>query len=412
MTSTNNTNFDPALKQIYRDSNKEKLTYKNRPLLGMLPKFEGFKGRNMPVVNLYGNPQGRSAAFATAQANATPVLLEDFLMTRANNYAVATITGEVIESTRGDNAAFLDALKTKIDTAFASLSDDLETSLFRPAAGWRAQVGSVTVASPMVITLLQIEEIPNFEVGMTLVADATAAGSSLNATPATAAIAKISRSAGTVTTDYDNSGGTTDWAASDYLFVQGDASAKISGLRSWFPSSAPGATAFFGVDRTTDGRLSGTIHDGSSQPVEEAGIDACSKLAREGGKPDVWLMHHAQVRRLNKELGAKKEYTSMGARNKKGMVADVSYDGVVIMGDSGPVKVIACNKAEARYSYMLQMDSNQYATLGPATKFLMEDNLRILRQAAADGYEVRLGSRGNFLSKGPIWNANVYLPAV
>jgi len=414
MTDTNNTNFDAALKQIYRPSNLAKLTYKRRPLLGMLPKFEGFGGRNMPVPILYGNPQGRSATFATAQSNATQVLVEDFLLTRVSNYAVSTITGEVIETTRGDNMAFLRALKTKIDSTMNVLSDDWETALFRDTNGHRAQTGSVTNADPMVITLLQTEEITNFDVGMVLIADATATGATPNATPASVAVAGISRSAGTLTTDYANDGTTTDWAANDYLFVSGDQSAKIAGLASWFPGSAPGATSFFGVDRTTDDRLSGTIHDGSGGPVEEAGIDAQSKVAREGGGggDQVWLMHHGQMRKLIKELGGKKEYTSVGARGGKGMIADIGYAGVRIYGDTGEIKAVACNKAQALYSYILQLDVCQFATIGAPVRLLNEDGNKILRQASADGYEVRIGGRGNFCSKAPIWNANVKLSAV
>ena len=152
MTSTTQSNFDPALKQIYRDSNVQKLTYTMRPLLGMLPKFEGFGGRNMPIVLQYGNPMGRSAVFATAQSNRTQVRVEDFLLTRRNNYQVASIDGEVIESTRGDSYAFLAALKLKIDTAMMNLSDDVETELFRSGEGWIAQIGSLTSARSMTCT--------------------------------------------------------------------------------------------------------------------------------------------------------------------------------------------------------------------------------------------------------------------
>lgn len=411
MTSTTNTNFDPALKQLYRSSNVAKLTYKMRPLFGMLNKFEGFGGRNMPIVIQYGNPQGRSATFSNAQSNRTQVRLEDFLLTRVNNYSIATIDGETIETTRGDNMAFLSALKTKIDAAMAALADDHETSLFRDGLGHLGTIGSVTVADPMVITLGEIEEIPNFEVGMTLTADDTAAGSSLRATPATAVVNGVDRVNGTVTTNYDNSGSTTDWAAADYLFVQGDESGKISGLAAWSPATV-GATAFFGVDRTTDSRLAGLYHDGSADPIEEGAIDAQSKIGREGGIADKFLIHHAQMRRLSKELGAKKEYSQTNAQTSKGVFANVGYRGIAIDGDYGPIECVACNKAEAEVGHMIDSSGWTLNTIGNATKFLMEDGLRILRQASADGYEVRLGFRGNLSNKTPIWNAHVKMPAV
>ena len=409
MASTNQTTFDPALKQIYRDANLQKLTYTNRPLFGLLPKFEGFGGRNMPVVLQYGNPQGRSATFATAQSNATQVYVHDFVVTRVNNYAVSTIDGEVVESTRGDSYAFLSALKLKLDSTMASLADDVETNLFRNNAGSMAQFSSGTAANPMVVTLTQTEEITAFEVGMVIVADDTAAGTSNRTTPASITIAAVDRTNGTFTTGYDNSSTTTDWAANDYLFVSGDVGAKISGLEDWLPSSVT-STAFFGVDRTVDSRLAGIYHDASSQTLEDGVIDAQSKASREGGMPDCLFLHHAQVRRLIKELGAKKEYTETQAVGPKGMLANVGYRSLVIQGDHGPIGVVAANKCQATKGWMLQKSTWTLATLGTPVKFLMEDGNRILRQSAADGYEVRMGFRGQLCCKAPIWNVHINLP--
>jgi hypothetical protein len=64
-------NFDAAMKQIYRPSNVKKLTYDMRPGTALVPKFEGFGGRNMPVVVKWGHPMGRSITMTTAQAVAS-----------------------------------------------------------------------------------------------------------------------------------------------------------------------------------------------------------------------------------------------------------------------------------------------------------------------------------------------------
>ena len=44
---------DPALKQIYKSNYYNDVVYADKPLLAMLPKFEGFGGRNMPIVLAY-----------------------------------------------------------------------------------------------------------------------------------------------------------------------------------------------------------------------------------------------------------------------------------------------------------------------------------------------------------------------
>lgn len=411
-TRTSITNFDPALKQLYRSSNVAKATYKNRPLFGLLKKFEGFGGRNMPVVVQYGNPMGRSTTFATAQSNATEVKLEDFLVTRVSDYSVALIDGEVVEATRGDKMAFLQALKTKIDSAMAALADAIETKLFRTGTGSIGTVGSESTVS---LTLAEIEEVCNYEVGMELGVSATD-GSALRGSPSYATVTAVNRSTGILTSDSNWTAQISGLVAGDYIYVQGDGAngsgslTCIAGLAVWLPTGTP--SALFGVTRTTDGRLYGTYHNGADGTVEEAMIDIQSKIAREGGSPDKFVCAHVQVRKLIKELGSKKEYTDVNAQDKKGRVANVGYRAVVVHGDEGPMEVIAANKCQAEIGWALTSSSWTLATLGNATKFLMEDGLRILRGSNYDGYEVRLGFRGNLYTNQPQWSGHCALPAV
>lgn len=413
--STTVTNFDPAMKQLYRPENLQNLTYDMRPFFGMLSKSEAFGGRNMPVVVQFANPAGgRSAAFQTAQSNRSQVRIEDFLLTRVSDYQVATIDSEAVEATRGDTYAFLSALKTKIDGSFAALADAIESFLFRSGTGSLAQIGSITAnvsGTDERITLLQVEEIPNFELDMVLVASATDGGA-LRATPASATVTLVDRTNGRVNVTDLTAG--TDWAANDFLYVQGDAAnagsnVKISGLSAWLPATV-GAAAFFGVDRTIDSRLAGLVHDGSSGQMEDIAIDSQSKVGREGGRVDTLIVHNAHYRRLIKELGAKKVYSDAMAQSAKGQVATIGYRSVVIEGDYGPIRVVPANKCQATVGWALSMKSWKLHSLGPATKFLMEDGLRILRQSSSDGYEVRMAFRGNLCTKAPIHNCRITLP--
>jgi hypothetical protein len=78
----NLTNFAPMLKTLYPKKRIENMVYADRPLLAWLPKSEGFFGENKKVPLIYGNPNGRSATFATAQANKTNTSSVAFLVTR------------------------------------------------------------------------------------------------------------------------------------------------------------------------------------------------------------------------------------------------------------------------------------------------------------------------------------------
>lgn len=414
-------NFDASLKQIYRPSNVKKLTYEDRPLYALLPKFEGFGGRNMPVVVKWGHPQGRSKTFTVAQAIASEVKVDDFLLTRVSDYSINYIEAEVLEATRGDTYSFLNALSQVIDGTLEALADSIETKLFRAGTGSLARLSATTaptVADPMVLTLLYSDEITNFEYNMQLVAAATDMGA-LNATPAQVVVKGVDRSSGTITTAYDNSGAATDWLASDYVAGRGDATTgtaaaldNMAGLQAWVPDSAPAATAFFGVDRTQDSRLGGLRYDASGGgKLEEHFIKAQSIAAMHGGKPTLLGMHHAQMRRLNIELGAKKVYRDVMARDKKGQMATVSFRSVVIEGDYKPINVVAMNKCQAVKAWLLTVEDWLLASLGPCTKIIVDDGLRLLRMADQDSFEIRSRFRGNLCTKSPIRNVNITLPA-
>ena len=145
--------------------------------------------------------------------------------------------------------------------------------------------------------------------------------------------------------------------------------------------------------------------------MEDALIDGQSKSAQQGGSPDLCIINHVKVRRLIKELGAGKEYTTVNAVGPKGLVANVGYRGVYLQGDKTVVKVVAANKCQSSIGWMLEQKNATLFSIGGAVKFLMEDGNRILRQASADGYEVRLGFRGNFSLKNPIGSVHIALPS-
>jgi hypothetical protein len=92
------TSFDAALKQHYTDDMVLNLVYKDNPLLALMPKMESFGGKNLPIPLIYGNPQGRSATFATAQSvgASSSSAITDFVLTRVKDYAIATIDNETL----------------------------------------------------------------------------------------------------------------------------------------------------------------------------------------------------------------------------------------------------------------------------------------------------------------------------
>lgn len=392
-----------ALKEHYKPLRVQNMVYKDNPLLAMMPKYTKFGGENMPIPLLYANPQRRSATFLTGQANESNSALKQFVLTRVKDYSFASITGESIKATERDSDAFLRYATMEIDGALHSLTRSIAVSMYRDGSG---SIGTLSTdpGTGTTYTLSNAEDITNFEVGMAVVfADNTT--SALRA-GGSRTITAIDRDAGTFTAAAANSA----LDAADDIFQEGDyVSAsdrlKIRGLEAWCPASAPGATAFFGVDRTADvTRLGGNRFDGSALPIEEALIGGAARVAREGGRPTHCFVDFATFSNLEKALGSKVVYSEAKARD-----VDIGFSAISLRGPRGTIQIVPDQNCQPNVAWMLQMDTWSFNTLGEAPMFLDLDDNRMLRESGADAYEVRLGYYGNVACNAPGYNCRVAL---
>ena len=387
------TTFAAALKQHYTTDRIENMVYKDNPFLAMVAKYEDFGGENLKLPIKYGIPQGRSATFQDAQNNKTNTQLKAFLLTRVSDYSLASIQNETIEASKGNANAFMEAATVEIDGAIESATRSLAIALYGDGSGQIGVVGSLatTTASNDTVTLATIDDITNFEVGMQL---------NFGTATTNKEIDTINRDTGVIL--LKAASGAT---ATEAIFVDGDKDAKVSGLGAWLPSSAPASTdSFFGVNRSSDAtRLGGIRFDGSSLPLEEALIGAASRVAREGGKPDVCFMNYSNFADLEKALGSKVSYVDVKAS------PEIGFRGILIHGPRGPIKVIPDQNCPKNVAFMLQMDVWKLYSLGKAPKILDSDGLKFLRDSSADSVEVRVGYYAQLGCRGPGYNVRVAL---
>ena len=409
MAGLDMTSYDAALKQHYTTDLVLDMVYKDNPLFALMPKYESFGGKNLPIVLIYGNPQGRSKTFSAAQTGggATSTLVQDFILTCVKDYSLATIDNETLEASKGDANAFMEAATTEIDGAINSLTRSLAIGMYRNVTGSIGQVLAEPVeTTTTIITMKLAGDITNIEVNQRINIWSAASGGTQRNTDGTDVswlVSAVDRSAGTFTLDdaYDSSG---TIAANDYVFVEGDRGLGLAGLDSWVPSSAPSATAFFGVDRSVDtNRLGGIRYDGSADPIEEALITGASLVAREGGKPDYCFLSYEQYAKLEKALGSKVQYVDLK------MSAEVGFRGILVNGPKGPIKVIPDQNCQGNVAWLLQLDTWKLYSLGKAVRVIDTDGLTMLRQSTADGVEVRYGFYGNVGCRGPGFNCRVTL---
>lgn len=418
------TNQVAALKELYTgDDFMKDLVYKKNPLLALIPKDEspsGFAGKYIPVPLIFGTPQGRSAAFATAQTNQTAPQLASFFVYRVSNYQIATITNELLEATKDNAGAFVDEAKLVMDTAFRNISNDLALDLYKDGSGNR---GTYATISTGIMTLLNTSDVVNFEVGMALVSYSISGTTYTQSTGAAIGyVIAVNRYTGVITVSATAGGaaGTpTNWSGSfPNLGVSGDVNfgaltvrtsfAKISGLAAWGPTTAPSASeSFWGVDRSVDSRMFFTIaQNTSTETIEEALIDGSTLCAREGGQPDMCFMNFTSYAALEKSLGSKVQYVSV-----KHDEADIAFAGIQIHAPYGPITVIPDRNCPAATCYLLQMDTLKLRSLGKAPHILTYglEGLEGLRVGNADALEIRIGYYGNLICSAPCWNAVIPL---
>jgi hypothetical protein len=398
------TSFASALKQHYTSDRIENMVYKNNPFLALVPKMTDFGGKNLPIPIIYGNPQGRSATFSTAQANKTSSKITDFVLTRNHDYALASIDNETLEASKGNQNAFMEAATTEIDGAISSITRSLAISLFRSGSGSIGQ--SLAAYTGTSLTLKETADVTNFEVGMELVFSTADGGGTVKS--GSVSVTAVNRDSGVVTVDAMTAiDGGTGVAANDYVFVQGDYDSKIKGLLAWVPSTAPTSSPFFSVDRSVDAtRLGGIRVDGSALPIEDAIITAIHRAAREGANPSHCFLSYEKWNELALALGSKVQYIEEAVKSGE---AYSNFRAIMVHGPKGPVKIVADQNCPNARAFLLQLDVWKLYSLGKCPRILDTDGLKMLRESSADAVEVRVGYYAQLGCRAPGYNVNIKL---
>lgn len=424
----NSSNQIAALKELYTDNKDymKDLVYKENPFLALVPKNEspdGFAGKYIPVPLEYGNPQGRSHTFANAQNQQTATSLVSYFVYVIEDYQLVTITNLLMEQTKTNAGAFVDAAKLQMDGGFRNLTNNIAFELFGSGTATRgtstsasAQIG-VTVGGTT-LPLSNANQVVSFEVGMLLVASATDGGApSLD----TVTITGVNRATGVITGTASAAVLSANWAigtGSAFLSVSGDLPSAgasstgsylaLSGLAAWIPTSSPSPSDnFWGVNRSADPtRLAGLRYDASSYTIEEGMTNALAFANREGAKPDLAIMDFASYAALVNSLGAKVQYVQV-----KHDEVEVAFEGITFQSAYGRITVLADRSCPPQTCYVLTTSTWKLRSLGKVPHILTYgmEGLEGLRVGNADALEIRIGYYGNLICSAPGLNMVVTL---
>ena len=405
------TTYDALLKEYYTGDVVEDETYEENVQYAMMPKMEDFRGRELPVPILIGGPQGRSADFATAQSRsqATASTSKLFLLQPLPDYSLITIDGKLIRRTQGEKGAFMEAATTEIDGGIRSLARSLAIKGWRTGFG---EIGTIATAgiSGAVITLANIDEITNVEVGMRLVGASAFNSGALRTCDGSSNkffdVQAVDRDAGTITATVTLAG---TLQAGDTLFCIGDrqdnaspTKQTLTGVDGWIPDTAPTSTLFFNVDRSVDPtRLAGLRWNAGSAPPEEVLVEMGARVAREGRSITSAFANFVFYKALIKQLGSKVTFVDYDAN------ARIAFRGVKIIGARGDFDFYPDFNVKPKRVMGLNLRYWKLYTAGKAIAILDEDGNQMLRQTTADGYEVRYGALGNYGCRAPVSNINV-----
>lgn len=339
------------------------------------------------------------------------------------DYQLVTITNLLMEQTKTNAGAFVDAAKLQMDGGFRNITNNIAFEILSDGTATRgilaASGGYAKSGATVTLTLGNIQNIVFFEVGMTLVASATSGGA-----PSTdyVSVTAVNRSTGVVTgtASTGSSALSGNWANGAFISIMGDLPAAgmtqisqalgICGIQAWMPATDPqSGENFWGVDRSVDPtRLGGLRYNAQAQTIEEGITNALAYLNREGGKPDLCLMDFASFAALVNALGGK--VVNVQVKHDE---VDVAFEGIRFQSAYGVVTVLADRNCPAQTAFLLTMNTWKLRSLGKVPHILTYgmEGLEGLRVGNADALEIRIGYYGNLICSAPGWNCRVSLSA-
>lgn len=389
----NSTTFAAVLKVLY-PKGLEYLMYDEAPIIKWLPKRTDFTGTSLQVNPIVQGVQG-SADFTTALAASGQGTHQKFNVTRVKDYVVATIDNETLMASKDKKGAVAEAMDTQIRQAMYAFTRSTATKIWSLGNGSLGQVGSISTTD---LTLKQINDVTNFEVGME-VESSENDGTTGALQSGTATITAINRDTGILTTDSNWTAQIATLDADDYLFREGDFGNSPAGLFRWIPPSNSPA-ALFGVTRTTDKvRLAGSYITGGGKDLESIIFDACAQARVNSGRPDTLWVNSKRFAELQKSMHSKATYEMMAGGKDK---AKFGFNGFVVPGELGPVTVYADPSCPYAYGLLTRRDSWSLASLGGLPHYSKEDGLKLLRETNSDGVSFRLKAYYNLVCKRPV----------
>jgi len=405
--------FDAFLKDYYTKDKIDDLTKKDRPFFGMVTREEDLGGDQYVHPFIFQNPQGFGATLAKAQQGSQQGSGNGNLQGRKwkvayGDYSASVEIGDkVIKASRSNVGAFLRDQETEINGLYNGFGDTFSTYLY--GNGGQA-LGSFTISSG-VCTLVNADDVVNFEVGQILVVSANDGSDSshvLIASSAQGFVVSVDRNAGTFSVSATSGGSVatpTNWTGTMYAFRDGDfggsgATRILLGLGAWIPAAAPTSTTFENINRTVDSaRMSGirlTSAEIASVTLEQRLKRLVTRMRGRnfGPGPDAVFLNPEKWQNVADSLESR-GYREIGAN------AEFGYENITFKAGGKTVKLYADPFCPIGTAFALKMDTVKLGGLSKIPEVVNGDGLEMLRKVASNDYEYRLVAYPAFVVAAP-----------
>lgn len=367
------------------------------PAYALIRKSTDFFEKTRNIAVGYGATQGAGADFTLAKANKQPSKETAFQITTVSYYSLFSVTRKLIRQSQNKRGAIAAALERESTLALKTWKRDMGYLVFGNGGG---SIGAVSSGqATATVTLATTSDIRKFEPNMTLqvASDDGSATSPAGVRTGFVTVSSVDRLNGTVTItsgNWSDPGNIPAISASDSIFRAGNYAAVVKGFGSWLPSSNPASNdSFFGVNRSNDVfRLGGVRKTVTGLSPREGLMTLAMEAFNNGGAPTHEFRHTADYLNLQLELQSAGNLlvTKEMAEKPDGEVFGVPFEGCMVMGPTGPVKIFPDYNCPQSTSFMLQLDTWTLAGTGDFPYIDAQDGNRILREESADSYEGRI----------------------
>lgn len=394
-------NLIDALKTYYPQDVIYEMVYEDQPLWALIPKNTKARGKSFETLLNYGGPTARSSVISKAltQAASSYGKYGSFKgQTYAPDYAALEVDQlTMLLSEAGSESAFLDFIQRDMKGTLHALGRSMGQSLYGTGSG---VIGSTTVTTGTVITLVNADDIVNFEVGDVIQFATLETGGTLYGAGGERTITKITSgwdSTG-VQFEVNTSVAGLSLMGTSYIVKSGDYDVKLKGLRAYL--TAPGVTppVLWSLDRTAHvTRQSGLKLDWRGKPLEELAMEALPYMKREGSSPTHAFCTFKTWSKFEKSQQARVVHVDVPIDGK----VSIGFKAIEMVGPMGkPLLLMADVNCPVGEFFFLQMNTLMLHTVGEYPRIFDRD-VTMLRSATEDSYGARFGGWAQMTCEAP-----------